>query len=182
MKILGLLFLTLIAFSSSHEVALKVTPIDFVKCVFFFLTLLKDINRVIELVKEGDYMKLVLELIEMFPKAYEEVNKCLNPEVVLYASQKLKCNMENRTFYTCTWYSKDSCCNLYKLFSQHNCPLKPNLRNSNEKKKKKKKEHPFLYDGESTSQQQVYVDLNNAFNRFFKGISDYPKFKSKKTF
>lgn len=112
MKILGLLFLTLIAFSSSHEVALKVTPIDFVKCVFASETLLKDINRVIELVKEGDYMKLVLELIEMFPKAYEEVNKCLNPEVVLYAGQKLKCIMDNRTFYTCTWYSKDSCCNL----------------------------------------------------------------------
>ena len=27
---------------------------------------------------------------------------------------------------------------------------------------------------------KFYVDLNNAFNRFFKGISGYPKFKSKK--
>ena len=70
--------------------------------------------------------------------------------------------------------------NLHKLFSQHNCPLKPNLRNSNAILMMLKKEHPFLYDGESTSQQQVYVDLNNAFNRFFKGISGYPKFKSKK--
>lgn len=70
--------------------------------------------------------------------------------------------------------------NLHKLFSQHNCPLKPNLRNSNAILMMLKKEQPFLYDGESTSQQQVYVDLNNAFNRFFKGISGYPKFKSKK--
>ena len=70
--------------------------------------------------------------------------------------------------------------NLHKLFSQHNCPLKPNLRNSNAILIMLKKEHPFLYDGESSRQQQVYVDLNNAFNRFFKGISGYPKFKSKK--
>ena len=70
--------------------------------------------------------------------------------------------------------------NLHKLFSQHNCPLKPNLRNSNAILMMLKKEHPFLYDGESSRQQQVYVDLNNAFNRFFKGISGYPKFKSKK--
>ena len=70
--------------------------------------------------------------------------------------------------------------NLHKLFSQHNCPLKPNLRNLNAILMMLKKEHPFLYDGESSRQQQVYVDLNNAFNRFFKGISGYPKFKSKK--
>ena len=70
--------------------------------------------------------------------------------------------------------------NLHKLFSQHNCPLKPNLRNFNAILMMLKKEHPFLYDGESSRQQQVYVDLNNAFNRFFKGISGYPKFKSKK--
>ena len=70
--------------------------------------------------------------------------------------------------------------NLHKLFSQHNCPLKPTLRNFNAILMMLKKEHPFLYDGESTSQQQVFVDLNNAFNRFFKGISGYPKFKSKK--
>ena len=63
MKILALLFLSLITFSSSQKVALKVTPIDFVKCVFTSETLLKDINRVIELVKEGDCMKLLLELI-----------------------------------------------------------------------------------------------------------------------
>ena len=49
----------------------------------------------------------------MFPKAYDEVNKCLNSEVILMdKSKKLSCNMENRTFYNCSWYSKDSCCNL----------------------------------------------------------------------
>lgn len=112
MKTLTLLFLSLIVFSSSHEIALQVTPLDFVKCVLSSETLLQDFNKVIELIQEGDYMKLLFGLIEMFPKAYEEVNKCLNPEVVLFAPQKLNCKIENRTFYNCTWRSKDSCCNL----------------------------------------------------------------------
>ena len=38
----------------------------------------------------------------------------------------------------------------------------------------------FLREGESTSQQQVFRDLVNAFNKFFKEGSGYPKFKSKK--
>ena len=43
-----------------------------------------------------------------------------------------------------------------------------------------KQDYPFLYDGESTSQQQVFRDLNKAFTRFFKGKSAFPNFKSKK--
>ena len=42
-----------------------------------------------------------------------------------------------------------------------------------------KKENSFLYDGESTSQQQVYRDLNKSFNKFFKEGRGFPKFKSK---
>ena len=38
----------------------------------------------------------------------------------------------------------------------------------------------FLHEEESTSQQQVFRDLVNAFNKFFKEESGYPKFKSKK--
>ena len=70
--------------------------------------------------------------------------------------------------------------NLFKLFSQNNCHLKTNFKNSNAMLMMLKKEHDFLVEGESTSQQQVFIDLNNAFNRFRKGISGYPKFKSKK--
>ena len=43
-----------------------------------------------------------------------------------------------------------------------------------------KQENPFLREGESTSQQQVYRDLVNAFNKFLKEGSGYPRFKSKK--
>ena len=43
-----------------------------------------------------------------------------------------------------------------------------------------KKEHDFLYLNESSSLQQVYRDLIHAYNKFFNGESDYPRFKSKK--
>lgn len=43
-----------------------------------------------------------------------------------------------------------------------------------------KKEHDFLYLSESSSLQQVFRDLINAFNKFFKGEASYPRFKSKK--
>ena len=69
---------------------------------------------------------------------------------------------------------------LYKLFSSHDCPLNPNIGNLNAILKMLKQEHSFLREGESTSQQQVFRDLNKAFTSFFKGKSAYPKFKSKK--
>uniref|UniRef100_UPI0025F42E36 hypothetical protein n=1 Tax=uncultured Methanobrevibacter sp. TaxID=253161 RepID=UPI0025F42E36 len=43
-----------------------------------------------------------------------------------------------------------------------------------------KKEHDFLYLSESSSLQQVYRDIIHAYNKFFNGESDYPRFKSKK--
>lgn len=69
---------------------------------------------------------------------------------------------------------------LYKLFSSHDYPLNPNIGNLNAILKMLKQEHSFLREGESTSQQQVFRDLNKAFTSFFKGKSAYPKFKSKK--
>jgi putative transposase len=43
-----------------------------------------------------------------------------------------------------------------------------------------KQENAFLYEGESTSQQQVFRDLNKAFTKFFKEGAGYPRFKSKR--
>ena len=62
----------------------------------------------------------------------------------------------------------------------HNCPLRPNISNFNAILKMLKVEFPFLREGESTSQQQVLIDLIKAFSRFFKNISGHPNFKSKK--
>jgi putative transposase len=69
---------------------------------------------------------------------------------------------------------------LYEFFSSHDCPLNPNIGNLNAILKMLKQEYSFLREGESTSQQQVFRDLNKAFTSFFKGKSAYPKFKSKK--
>ena len=69
---------------------------------------------------------------------------------------------------------------LYKLFKFHSCHLNTNIRNLNTILKMLKQEYRFLHEGESTSQQQVYRDLNKSFTDFFKGTHNYPKFKSKK--
>ena len=45
---------------------------------------------------------------------------------------------------------------------------------------KLKKEFNWLREVDSISLQQSLKDLDKAFNRFFKGISGFPKFKSKK--
>lgn len=69
---------------------------------------------------------------------------------------------------------------LYQLFNYHGYPLYPNIRNFNAMLKMLKQDNSFLREGESTSQQQVFRDLNKAFNKFFKEGSGFPKFKSKK--
>lgn len=69
---------------------------------------------------------------------------------------------------------------LYELFKFHGCPLSPTINNLNAILKMLKQENSFLRDGESTSQQQVYRDLNKAFTKFFKEGYGFPKFKSKK--
>ena len=57
---------------------------------------------------------------------------------------------------------------LYKLFKFHGYTLSPTINNLNAILKMLKQENSFLYDGESTSQQQVFQDLNKAFTKFFK--------------
>lgn len=69
---------------------------------------------------------------------------------------------------------------LYELFKFHGYPLNPNIGNLNAILKMLKMEYPFLREGESTSQQQVFRDLNKGFNKCFKEKKGYPKFKSKK--
>ena len=71
--------------------------------------------------------------------------------------------------------------NTYKMFKFHGySKLKCNMTTFNTMLKMLKKEHDFLYLSESSSLQQVYRDLINAYNKFFKGEGGYPRFKSKK--
>ena len=108
------------------------------------------------------------------------VNKGLKVEILPDNNmmQVLNQNIGNARFI---WNNMLSRYNyLYEFFSSHDCPLNPNIGNLNAILKMLKQEHSFLCEGESTSQQQVFRDLNKAFTSFFKGKSAYPKFKSKK--
>ena len=68
----------------------------------------------------------------------------------------------------------------YCLFIQHGyTKLKCNMTTFNAMLNMLKKEHSFLGLSESSSLQQVYRDLINAFNKFFKEGSGYPRFKRK---
>ena len=68
----------------------------------------------------------------------------------------------------------------YSLFIQHGyTKLKCNMTAFNTMLKMLKKEHSFLGLSESSSLQQIYRDLINAFNKFFKKGAGYPRFKSK---
>ena len=69
----------------------------------------------------------------------------------------------------------------YKLFKQHGyARLKCNMTTFNTMLNMLKKWYSFLYLSESSSLQQVYRDILNAFKKFFKEGSGYPCFKSKK--
>lgn len=68
----------------------------------------------------------------------------------------------------------------YSMFVQHGySKLKCNMTTFNAMLKMLKEEHSFLGLSESSSLQQAYRDLINAFNKFFKQDAGYPQFKSK---
>ena len=68
----------------------------------------------------------------------------------------------------------------YSLFIQHGyTKLKCNMITFNVMLMMLKKEYSFLGLSESSSLQQVYRDLIQAFNKFFKENSGYPWFKNK---
>ena len=70
---------------------------------------------------------------------------------------------------------------IYALFKQHGyARLKCNMTTFNTMLKMLRKEYDFLGLSESSSLQQVYRDLINAFNKFFNEGAGYPCFKSKK--
>ena len=110
----------------------------------------------------------------------KEINKGLKLEILPNDSmvEVLEQNMGNARFI---WNNLlGMYINLYLLFNFHGYPLYPNIRNFNAMLKMLKQENAFLYEGESTSQQQVFRDLNKAFTKFFKEGAGYPRFKSKK--
>ena len=104
-------------------------------------------------------------------------------EVRLYPDedmvQVLEQNIGNARF---TWNRLlDEYQKTYSWFKQHGyATLKCNMTTFNTMLNMLKKEYDFLKLSESSSLQQVFRDLINAFNKFFKENAGYPRFKSKK--
>ena len=104
-------------------------------------------------------------------------------EVRLYPDedmvQVLEQNIGNARF---TWNKLlDEYQKTYSLFKQHGyTTLKCNMTTFNTMLNMLKKEYSFLKLSESSSLQQVFRGLINAFNKFFNENTGYPRFKSKK--
>ena len=104
-------------------------------------------------------------------------------EVRLYPDedmvQVLEQNIGNARF---TWNKLlDEYQKTYSLFKQHGyTTLKCNMTTFNTMLNMLKKEYSFLKLSESSSLQQVFRDLINAFNKFFNENAGYPRFKSKR--
>ena len=117
----------------------------------------------------------------MFSKENKVVNKGL--KVRLYPdgdlASALNQNIGNARF---TWnHLLKEYQDTFNLFKQHGYKhLRCNWKTFNAMLNMLKKEYPFLYEGESSSLQQVWRDLIQAFKRFFNGQSNYPKIKNKK--
>lgn len=58
--------------------------------------------------------------------------------------------------------------------------VKPTMKNLNKILKELKKEYSFLNKSESSSRQQVFIDLIHAYNKHKKEGFGFPKFKSRK--
>ena len=117
----------------------------------------------------------------MFSKENKFVNKGL--KVRLYPdgdlASALNQNIGNARF---TWnHLLKEYQDTFNLFKQHGYKhLRCNWKTFNAMLNMLKKEYPFLYESESSSLQQVWRDLIQAFKRFFNGQSNYPKIKNKK--
>ena len=77
MKAIILIF-TLFSLITSHKLKYKTPVSNVVKCLLKSDVLVDDVAKVIELIEKKEYVNLISELISMYPKAYEEVKRCLN--------------------------------------------------------------------------------------------------------
>ena len=51
---------------SIQEINLQSKPLDIIKCLLPSETLIKYLNKLIEIIKEGEYLKLILKIIEIY--------------------------------------------------------------------------------------------------------------------
>ena len=109
MKLIVIFMAFAFTFISSKEIVNE--NLDVIKCLLESKVLLDDVKRVIELVKEGNYQKLIIEVISMLPEAYSEFNKCLNKEEVnLLLPRKTQCEDIGEGRQRCCWMNSNTCC------------------------------------------------------------------------
>ena len=112
-----ILIVSLFTLSIQQEITLQSQPLDVIKCLLQSEVLLNDFKRIVELIKEKDYLKLIVELIEMYPSAYEEIMNCLQTDINLQSLFK-ECNLGKRD--RCCWENKNDCCEIHSIFKKCN--------------------------------------------------------------
>ncbi len=75
-------------------------------------------NKIIEIIKEGDFLKLILKIIEIYPSTYNEVKKCLNQNINLERLFDHGCRLGNKNH--CCWKNENGCCRPPKRFERCN--------------------------------------------------------------
>ena len=121
-----------------------------------------------------------LDVIHVFSE-YNTVNKGI--VVKLYPDEsmrdKINQNIGNARF---TWNKLlQEYQETFELFKKQGyTKLQCNIKTFNTMLNMLKTQYSFLYESESSSLQQVFRDLLQAFKRFFNNTSAYPRFKSKK--
>ena len=121
-----------------------------------------------------------LDVIHVFSE-YNTVNKGI--VVKLYPDEsmrdKINQNIGNARF---TWNKLlQEYQETFELFKKQGyTKLQCNIKTFNTMLNMLKTQYSFLYESESSSLQQVFRDLLQAFKRFFNNTSGYPRFKSKK--
>ena len=112
-----ILIISLFTLSIQQEIILQSQPLDVIKCLLQSEVLLNDFKRIFELIKEKDYLKLIVELIEMYPSAYEEIMNCLQSDTNLQSLFK-ECNLGKRDM--CCWVNNNDCCEIHSIFTKCN--------------------------------------------------------------
>lgn len=70
--------------------------------------------------------------------------------------------------------------NMYAAYKEDKSLPKPSAYTIRKKFNSiKEKEFPWIYESPKDANQNAFLDLGDAFNRFFKGQNEYPQFKSK---
>ena len=67
MKSFIILITLLTITTSTQEINLQSKQLDIIKCLLQSEILRNNLNKLIEILKEGDYLKLILKKIEIYP-------------------------------------------------------------------------------------------------------------------